>query len=485
MPKCYLCQKELTKNNSTKEHIIPNALGGRLAAKILCKACNSKFGHSCDVNLANSLKWFSYLANHPRSHGKVQPVEVLLDGQKVRALPGFKFAPKQEVFKIDERSYYIRIFGSMSEQEIEQRALSIFLAIHKKSGKALTEEQVETFKKFVTENHNDIINHPTIEISIQFQNHWTALLKIAINFAISRGIDVVTLSKVIDALKINTEKNSVQYVNFYYSVGIFPDQSDSIFHTLLLRGSPKEKALYCLISLYGVLNVFVLLSDDYEGEDVHESYCYDIWNGRENQYSFISDLTKEDIRRVLNCSEDDEHNIEKMTEAVGGFFEFFKIEKYVNAQEMKHAFLAFVEELMTKTILNQTDVMTKQELMNRIEKEVLQHKKSIFGVNLKDKQVKEFILKMEPLISYDIYSKNKSISLLFSSLLSFVETDYFLFNQDYILNTKESFFTVFLGYLQNLISKNHPLYTQILELMNKKGLQEEIFREVLTRSKEY
>lgn len=301
MPKCYLCQKELTKNNSTKEHIIPNALGGRLTANILCKDCNSKFGHSCDVNLANSLKWFSYQVNHPRSHGKVQPVELELEGKKVIAHPGSGFVSKQEIIKTDKGSYEINILGN-DKQKLEERALKLILDLYEKRGKSLTEEEIEKFKKTIDEGYS-LTENPILKASLDFQNCWTGLLKIAINYAIYCGIDVSQLPKAVEALKINIEKTSAQYVNFYYPVETFPDQSDSIFHTLLLCGSSKEKVLYCLISLYGVLNAFVLLSDDYDGEDVHESYCYDVWNGKEKQYSFISDLTKKRYTKNLGLLE--------------------------------------------------------------------------------------------------------------------------------------------------------------------------------------
>ena len=35
---CYICGKELTKLNESEEHIIPNAIGGKLKSKkLICK----------------------------------------------------------------------------------------------------------------------------------------------------------------------------------------------------------------------------------------------------------------------------------------------------------------------------------------------------------------------------------------------------------------------------------------------------------------
>ena len=85
--KCYLCGKGLTDKNSSSEHIIPNAFGGKLTARISCKDCNSDLGSSFDSCLTKSLEWFSCKVNHSRSRGSVQPVKVNIDGMGVFALP--------------------------------------------------------------------------------------------------------------------------------------------------------------------------------------------------------------------------------------------------------------------------------------------------------------------------------------------------------------------------------------------------------------
>lgn len=85
---CYLCQTPLTNKNSSLEHVIPNALGGKLKATILCKKCNNDSGSFCDNSLAKSLSPFSNMINHSRDHGKVQPEEVTVDGVSTKILPG-------------------------------------------------------------------------------------------------------------------------------------------------------------------------------------------------------------------------------------------------------------------------------------------------------------------------------------------------------------------------------------------------------------
>ena len=41
---CYICENEITKENKYKEHIIPNAIGGKLkSGDLICSNCSAHF----------------------------------------------------------------------------------------------------------------------------------------------------------------------------------------------------------------------------------------------------------------------------------------------------------------------------------------------------------------------------------------------------------------------------------------------------------
>ena len=53
---CALCQTPLTKANRTKEHIIPNAIGGRKKVRnFICKRCNDETGEKWNSALTRQL----------------------------------------------------------------------------------------------------------------------------------------------------------------------------------------------------------------------------------------------------------------------------------------------------------------------------------------------------------------------------------------------------------------------------------------------
>lgn len=71
MQSCAICGVCITASNNTREHIIQNALGGRLKVRgVLCKECNSNAGKSWDAELALQLNPLSLLLGIAREHGK-------------------------------------------------------------------------------------------------------------------------------------------------------------------------------------------------------------------------------------------------------------------------------------------------------------------------------------------------------------------------------------------------------------------------------
>lgn len=67
---CALCDVVITHDNDTKEHIIPNSIGGRKKVKgFICNTCNRITGQDWDVELNNQLNYFNLLFMIKRERG--------------------------------------------------------------------------------------------------------------------------------------------------------------------------------------------------------------------------------------------------------------------------------------------------------------------------------------------------------------------------------------------------------------------------------
>lgn len=87
---CYFCGCTLTEQNKSMEHIVSNALGGKLKSdKLLCKKCNNDMG-CWEDELSKKLMYFITSLEIKRERGKI-PVytAVTSDNKKVYIKPGF------------------------------------------------------------------------------------------------------------------------------------------------------------------------------------------------------------------------------------------------------------------------------------------------------------------------------------------------------------------------------------------------------------
>ena len=73
---CGICNELLTDENDSKEHVIPNALGGRRVVRgFLCRPCNNRAGSEWDAPLITALQHFSILLGVRRTRGSVHSAE--------------------------------------------------------------------------------------------------------------------------------------------------------------------------------------------------------------------------------------------------------------------------------------------------------------------------------------------------------------------------------------------------------------------------
>lgn len=70
---CFACTRV---RKLTYEHVIPQALGGKLRAKIYCEECNVTFGKTIDSELSIHLGRFVTILNVKRERGDPQPFDV-------------------------------------------------------------------------------------------------------------------------------------------------------------------------------------------------------------------------------------------------------------------------------------------------------------------------------------------------------------------------------------------------------------------------
>ncbi|MFZ2452159.1 MAG: HNH endonuclease [Methylovulum miyakonense] len=123
--KCALCDCEITNDTDSKEHVIPQSIGGRLVVKgFICKVCNNTKGDSWDAELARLLNFFSLflgisrergeppsqLVRHMDTNGNFRELVFLPDGSYTIPKPIYKVTSNGDVPQLSIQAANIKQF---------------------------------------------------------------------------------------------------------------------------------------------------------------------------------------------------------------------------------------------------------------------------------------------------------------------------------------------------------------------------------------
>ena len=270
MTNCYYCDKLITNLNKSKEHVIQNALGGRLISpEILCKTCNNKTLNKFDIELVKQFHIATILdikKDADRTHRILTHTK---NGRKW--LIDSKLTPynTNPIFTPLENGGMRFSFRDLNEARKTIKGWK-----NKKPSINIDEEL-----------NKIIVTEEKVEGSVYFdsaliygENAFKAILKIALNYYFSLNQSKEYVNYPLDFLKNNIKGNYNNIVFHYYCEldSIYKTTTTEILHLLYLKGDSKEKLLYCYVELCGLHCFLVVLNYNYNGSDFEKTYCYDL-----------------------------------------------------------------------------------------------------------------------------------------------------------------------------------------------------------------
>ncbi|PBQ12164.1 hypothetical protein CCL07_00200 [Pseudomonas congelans] len=289
---CYLRGKrlkspeEVSEGNPDREsleHIIPNAIGGKLKSRnILSHAGNQQLNDEIDTEFVKIFTSFTSRLSVNRDR---------------------KSKPSMNAFHIDHGINVIFKDGKYFPLApyFDQESGTIY-AYPLKNAKNYKKHLIST--GIISENDDikladDMAGEIEMPFGLGNQNFKQGMAKIAIGYASLNGIAREQLTSVLDV-----EKNSIS--NQILLVPSLPtSQSEDFFernvvnsphypcHTLTLCG--HEGILYCHIELFNAFQWYVILSEDYQGDDIFQAYTHDLLNDQEiSRADYISSVNMPD-----------------------------------------------------------------------------------------------------------------------------------------------------------------------------------------------
>lgn len=290
---CLLCNLQITNKNNTKEHIIPNSIGGRKTVKdFICNSCNNRLGETWDAELARFLNIFSLLLNIKRLRGN-PPKEKLktTNNQRILLHSNGKFTldekPVCEINKISDNELSLNIHANSEEQ------LNNIIKGIKKKYPAINEHEL----------HSLVEDKPIDKVQAGFSfdfsniNIYKSLIKATLALVADSGIEAKKCNLALDFLKSEIPPSSC--IGYYYKQDLIKNRKDLpfIFHCVTVHGDSMSNSIMGYIELYSWLRMVVCLSDNYKGDSFNNSYAIDPLTGKEvNMCVDLSSLSKEIIK---------------------------------------------------------------------------------------------------------------------------------------------------------------------------------------------
>ena len=273
LQKCFLCNSNITANNS-KEHIIPNAIGGRKKVEgFICKECNHKSGYTWDAELAEKLNPLCYLFHINRKTGKVPPVIFeTTKGKLSFNRNGVSHA--KPFFKKSHRS------DGKTEINIQARTKKetkkMLIGASKKYPKIdLNKELIRLEKQKIKKDYQWSYS-PKFDLSYDIEY---SSIKSILALATTTGITPELCKYAIEYLK---NKNSKVCGGHYYEKDLLMNRPEKIpFHCVSIYGNPETKKLLGYIEYFGFLRFVFYLSNFYQGKKCYKTYAINPVDGKE------------------------------------------------------------------------------------------------------------------------------------------------------------------------------------------------------------
>ncbi len=293
---CVLCGCALTEDNSTDEHIIPNAIGGRKRVSgFICRNCNSETGSRWDSELARQLNPLSLYLGIRRQRGSV-PSETFptLSGGNVRVgADGRMTTGKPEVVETVEGDA-TRIHVSAPNMREMRRQMEGLRRKHPQLGNRSLKELMSSVRK------GSYYSRDPMEIGKDFGGQETgrSLVKSAVALVYDAGVDPKQCNLALDYL-LNEDGDPC--FGYFYERG-----SDLVgnrpaklpFHCVHVEGCSSTATLLGYVEFYGIWRMVLCLSETYSGRDFSHTYAVDPVNGAELNVSVKMDISVSDIREA-------------------------------------------------------------------------------------------------------------------------------------------------------------------------------------------
>lgn len=308
MDLCSLCEIKLTTENDSREHIIPNSIGGRRKIKgFLCQNCNSTTGEEWDTELSKQLN----------------PLCLIFFIQRERG------SPPSQTFKTTEgRSLTLHSKGGMSpakvsfeEETVDGKTSIKILARDIKEAKSILKGvknkhptlDIEQLVSGLLPTEEYLSGMLEFDLAFGGPKSGKSLVKSALGLAHSAGVASSSCEQAIEYLR----RDGNPCFGYYNEQDLVENRPlNTPLHCVAIQGDPDSGLLLGYVEYFGIQRMVVCLSENYTGSKISKSYAIDPVTGTELSLNVRIPLNLEDVYATYNYAKYDPIKMQQCLEAV-------------------------------------------------------------------------------------------------------------------------------------------------------------------------
>lgn len=294
---CALCEIRLSPENSSDEHIVLNAFGGRKRVQgFVCHGCNSESGATWDAALIKQLAPLIQFLGIKRQRGE-PPTQtyVTASGREVSIEASGRMTMARPEFNARKEDESVRLrISARSRQE-----LKLILRKAQRKYPKLTDDLIEQL--VADASHSATFLDEPIGIPISFGDHMAgrSLVKAATALAVDSGVRSGDCDLAINYLRGDDQAPCFDY--YYKRDGdVIVNRPTGIpFNCVYVRGDSREQTLVAYVEYFGFLRTLMCLSETWNGEDFESTYAFDPLTGKGLQVSVELKLSSTEIKSAV------------------------------------------------------------------------------------------------------------------------------------------------------------------------------------------
>ena len=298
---CALCNVVLTPSNNSREHLLPNGIGGQKTVRnVLCKSCNGKTGAEWDADVTRQLNLLNLLFEIKRDRGNVQADDyTTASGQRVRKHPeGYLSLPREAPVRT-QTDQGIHIATRVTT---EQEAKTFLLGMKRHYPKLDVEEQMRNIRM----EHSYLSDPIFTQLQLGGPTAGRSFVKSAYTLAVSSG---VAPEVCVEARAYLLHEDGAPCFDYFYKRNLIINRpSDQVFHCVAVEGDPITGQLIGYVELYSTWRMVICLSSRYAGEPFQSSYAVNPATGKEIKLLFDLNFSRDELRAA--CSNEDDYTVE-------------------------------------------------------------------------------------------------------------------------------------------------------------------------------